>query len=1291
MMMNGEFDFEETFNPTTNCSNLPPTFNCTNPQIPSYLPITSQIIYVGFVLIISMLLGNLLISLAVNELQDLLHDAKLTKNKTTMDLLLSIEYIIRTFGCRRLLYIPSAAYILPNDSNRRDSVYAEGRFSCWTGIRSRLCCRRMWSDSAIEQSLKLDEETRMTLQEIALRRKVGLKAGYEERNELFSTKTSKTVHLKRCGTRQVKNEKPFLGRSGDGSKDRKACGRGFGLQRVQSNSTSDVVSLDEGLENRLKAIENNIVNRLSALLERSARFSRLGGTLCVPSDSRMSRLDNDPASDNLLLEQMTQFGRGSASTGISSLHESFHRLGSSVRSIPKHNAVQDFWNSLSDNQQKFALAGACSLGLLVVGLSANKLLRNPSPAVIESTAVGNVPSGDFIQAAISAAESVIKSERLKLEEALCDSKSGKKRQHSDNENAVEFHSGKTRAIERKCDVDGRVKDVHRKRKGCTAVVSKVSNSSAVGKYGDFSDTRALEETQQTNICQEIVHHQESKLTEFSAVSRSSVIEIEQNLNEIEFRKSISSSKIGFTAQMPATAAAEANNNNDNKVTSSAAITGPASDESPDIIKFSEPFVVTLDNHADPGDETWNSLKLDFSAISGAEIQRDKFAADQTEDCMHRRMSTLLHRAAENKRLKSVPNKEPEKTSPTLWETKFLDRGDYALENNNLLNKCEAQSVVDSSWLDTSMIVHDGLSKAIENLDVSAMSSPTIKNILVKDDLISVEPLDVQEKCPQNEDVEETESVKDTDKKRASKYLLVKAENSYSRRKTHIARKKCRRNFNSIYLRSQLKQIDCTPSGTTSMSFSSLTSKGHRVFQHLTKILDKIAAANEKLEKSAAPQSEKRNKEEIVGEKVMAEISEIKEVMQSIKMAVFSLCVQQVAGLQNQPVKSSPAAPQSWTTLSGLLNEARYSAYLQRSLVVTTAGDAVRVGEDNLDGTDTLSEFEHLLSKSHIHAEQCEQLKRVPLDTQPALPIVNNVAVSPASSAEHHTNDTGLSTCYLSSDSAPPIIEEVAAEAADAVAVVCAKMSDTLFDASPLEYDSDQRLNRQTENKNESPANDFHDDRSEAGSHELPYDDAPQNDTPEEAATAAAAAASVKPGSSPAETKRDSVVKNPAEKATGSNADDDELPHSVIPQLAAGSSIENAPKRDDDYDDGAQVDASPCISPSLISEGTVMEMKQSEVIVTESFQPSPSAQQNASHEPLVALRKQSSFTRSKRGRIPVLSPARKPAVGTLDGVPTGGTTREPKKRRTLEGTGVSKSPADGRRISVAPAIRTKPSR
>jgi hypothetical protein len=84
-MMNGEYEYRDTFTST------------------AWLPHTRYVLFLGFLLFMSMLLGNLLISLAVNQLQTLLQKARTMRLKSTMDLILNLESVLPS---QHLLFFP---------------------------------------------------------------------------------------------------------------------------------------------------------------------------------------------------------------------------------------------------------------------------------------------------------------------------------------------------------------------------------------------------------------------------------------------------------------------------------------------------------------------------------------------------------------------------------------------------------------------------------------------------------------------------------------------------------------------------------------------------------------------------------------------------------------------------------------------------------------------------------------------------------------------------------------------------------------------------------------------------------------------------------------------------------------------------------------------------------------------------------------------------------------------------------------------------------------------------------
>jgi hypothetical protein len=85
-MMNGEYEFDNIFFKQGFCGVFITDLR---------LPVTSHLVYAFFVLVISMLLGNLLISLAVNEVQRIMCEAQVNRMKRTLDLISNIEYVIR--------------------------------------------------------------------------------------------------------------------------------------------------------------------------------------------------------------------------------------------------------------------------------------------------------------------------------------------------------------------------------------------------------------------------------------------------------------------------------------------------------------------------------------------------------------------------------------------------------------------------------------------------------------------------------------------------------------------------------------------------------------------------------------------------------------------------------------------------------------------------------------------------------------------------------------------------------------------------------------------------------------------------------------------------------------------------------------------------------------------------------------------------------------------------------------------------------------------------------------------
>jgi hypothetical protein len=105
IMLTGEFDYTSTFEKKL-----------------SY-PGTSHVIYLAFVVLITLILGNLLVALAVNELQKIQRQADIKRLVNMIELIAYVEYVI---PYSKIVYSPTEhepPFFRPNDRENRDKLF----------------------------------------------------------------------------------------------------------------------------------------------------------------------------------------------------------------------------------------------------------------------------------------------------------------------------------------------------------------------------------------------------------------------------------------------------------------------------------------------------------------------------------------------------------------------------------------------------------------------------------------------------------------------------------------------------------------------------------------------------------------------------------------------------------------------------------------------------------------------------------------------------------------------------------------------------------------------------------------------------------------------------------------------------------------------------------------------------------------------------------------------------------------------------------------------------------------
>ncbi|CAG0916835.1 unnamed protein product [Notodromas monacha] len=107
IMLTGEFDYVSTFE-----SDVP-------------YPVTTHVVYLFFVLLVTLILGNLLVSLAVNELKNIQRQAEIKRMVRMLELIAYVEYIL---PYESILYMPTLEanpFFSPNDRLNRDKLIVE--------------------------------------------------------------------------------------------------------------------------------------------------------------------------------------------------------------------------------------------------------------------------------------------------------------------------------------------------------------------------------------------------------------------------------------------------------------------------------------------------------------------------------------------------------------------------------------------------------------------------------------------------------------------------------------------------------------------------------------------------------------------------------------------------------------------------------------------------------------------------------------------------------------------------------------------------------------------------------------------------------------------------------------------------------------------------------------------------------------------------------------------------------------------------------------------------------------
>nr|KAG5685635.1 hypothetical protein BaRGS_027136 [Batillaria attramentaria] len=115
-MMIGELDFDNIFNDSSN----PPAF-----------PVLAYVLFVFFLIIMSILIMNLLVGLAVGDIQAVQNKATLTRLETEVELILDVE-----------LFTPR--FLLHNTVMRQKEIKSTGIgccqwiADCWSGANRRV-------------------------------------------------------------------------------------------------------------------------------------------------------------------------------------------------------------------------------------------------------------------------------------------------------------------------------------------------------------------------------------------------------------------------------------------------------------------------------------------------------------------------------------------------------------------------------------------------------------------------------------------------------------------------------------------------------------------------------------------------------------------------------------------------------------------------------------------------------------------------------------------------------------------------------------------------------------------------------------------------------------------------------------------------------------------------------------------------------------------------------------------------------------------------------------------------
>ncbi|CAG0884772.1 unnamed protein product [Darwinula stevensoni] len=143
IMLTGEFDYVSSFSAEI------------------LYPYTTHILYLAFVLLVSLILGNLLVALAVNDLNKIQKEADVKKVANMLELISYIEYLI---PYKRLLFLPTEqdpefVKMLPNDPETHTKVFIR--------FRSRFRLPTMSS----EKAMTVDPETRTKIQGIVKARR----------------------------------------------------------------------------------------------------------------------------------------------------------------------------------------------------------------------------------------------------------------------------------------------------------------------------------------------------------------------------------------------------------------------------------------------------------------------------------------------------------------------------------------------------------------------------------------------------------------------------------------------------------------------------------------------------------------------------------------------------------------------------------------------------------------------------------------------------------------------------------------------------------------------------------------------------------------------------------------------------------------------------------------------------------------------------------------------------------------------------------------------------------------